>query len=246
MIKISGIVLTYNNIHTIKQCIKSFKKFNEVLVLDSNSTDGTKEFLKNHPKVTLYSGPPIENKWIPIHNAMILECNNPYCFYLDSDEMINVNAYDEMQELWRKYPKAFPVHGRATIVHSNQIRQERFPDPQFRGGPTKTLRYYNPRNTVHELLDPKHVGHKPLLSRMNYIIIHNRNIEQEWCRKQLEWNQQKIRETSNTRSLYDEYNVKTFDELIEFMKKMPTFPISDLEKSKFILPSKKRLGEWIK
>lgn len=246
MITITGLVLTYNNIHTIRHTIESLKKFDEILVLDSNSTDGTKEYLQRNKRVTLYEGPELKGNWINAHNFLILESSSSHCFYLDSDEFIHPNIYNELKEIWNKDPEVYPVTARATVVFKDRCKKERHPDPQFRGGPVKTLRYYNPRNTVHERLDPKYVGTHPKLKRTKHIIIHNRNLEERWCLENLKRTQDIIRATPKAMSLYDEYKVNTFEELVEYMKNMPTFSIWDLPKEGYILPDKKTIKKVFK
>jgi len=242
-ITITGMVLTYNCMPTIKYCLDSFKKFDEIVVLDSNSDDGTLEYLKKHDKVTLFVGPQIEDRWIPSYNSMIRECETSHAFYLDSDELINVNAYTELKKLWKKDPNIFPVTARATVVFEDKCKVERHPDPQYRGGAVDKLRYFNPRNPVHDMLDVKFAGMTPKFSRTKHIILHVKNLDDPYYRKRLEWNQAKIKRNPNARSLYDEYRVGSFDELIDHMKKMPTFPLSDIVKQGFKLPTKKRVRE---
>jgi len=244
-VTISGIVLTHNNINTIKSCIESFKKFDDIIVLDSDSTDGTFEYLEGHEKVTLFTGPQIGGKWISVHNSLIRECKTSHCFYLDSDEMINIDVYDELKALWKKESDVFPITARVTIIHGSQCKKERHPDPQFRAGPVDKLRYYNPKNEVHERLDPKYTGVNPKVSSMKHIIVHNRDINQEWCRNQLERTQGIIRKSPGARSLYDEYKVSTFEDLAKHIKNMESFSIYKIEEKEFVLPRKKRLGEFI-
>jgi glycosyltransferase involved in cell wall biosynthesis len=240
-VTITGIVLTYNNIHTIRHCIESLRKFDEILVLDSGSTDGTKEYLEKNSNITLYEGPLLQGHWIEAHNFLILESSSSHCFYLDSDEIIHPNIYNELKEIWTKQPICYPVTHRATVIYKDRCKKERHPDPQFRSGPVKTLRYYNPRNTVHEQLDPKYVGSNPKLVKTKHIIIHNRNIEKKWCLEQLRRTQDIIRNTPRAMSLYDEYRVNTFEELVDYMKNMETFSIWNLKKEGYILPEKKVL-----
>jgi len=47
-------------------------------------------------------------------------------------------------------------------------------------------------------------------------------------------------------SLYDEYKVNTFEELVEYMKNMPTFSIWDLPKEGYILPDNKVIKKVFK
>jgi len=246
MITITGIVLTYNCIYSIKHCIESLKKFDDIIVLDSNSTDGTLEYLEKQDNVTVFTGPQITGKWINAYNFLIRECKTSHVYYLDSDEMINVDIYDELKDLWEKESDAFPVSARATIVYQDKCKKERYPDPQFRGGPVDKLRYYNPRNETHDMIDARFSGTSPIFKKIKHIIVHFRNIDNEHYRKRLEILQGKLKKLPNVRSLYDEYNVNTFEDLIEFMKNMPVFPLEDVVKEGYILPRKKRLMEALK
>ena len=44
--KISALIITYNEIGYIEKCIESVAFADEIIVVDSYSTDGTYEFLK--------------------------------------------------------------------------------------------------------------------------------------------------------------------------------------------------------
>ena len=55
--KISALVITYNEMGYIEKCIDSVSFADEILVVDSYSTDGTYEYLLNHPKVKVIQNP---------------------------------------------------------------------------------------------------------------------------------------------------------------------------------------------
>ena len=87
--KTSIIILTYNNLEYTKKCLESIKKYTEknsyeIIIVDNNSTDGTREYLKKEKnlKVILNDSnegfPKGVNKGIKIANKEndILLLNN--------------------------------------------------------------------------------------------------------------------------------------------------------------------------
>ena len=55
--KITALIITYNEIGYIEKCIASISFADEIIVVDSYSTDGTYEYLLNHPKVRVIQNP---------------------------------------------------------------------------------------------------------------------------------------------------------------------------------------------
>lgn len=51
--KLTALIITYNEIGYIERCIDSVRFADEIIVVDSYSTDGTYEFLKNDPDVSV-------------------------------------------------------------------------------------------------------------------------------------------------------------------------------------------------
>lgn len=81
-------ILTYNETHNIKRCLESLVNFDEIIILDSFSTDTTIEIIKNHFKDCKI----IRQKWIndfSYHrNLIINEAKSDWIFYIDSDNWI--------------------------------------------------------------------------------------------------------------------------------------------------------------
>ena len=55
--KLSALIITYNEIGYIERCIDSVRFADEIIVVDSHSTDGTYEFLLNDPDVKVIQHP---------------------------------------------------------------------------------------------------------------------------------------------------------------------------------------------
>lgn len=82
-------VLSYNNVETIATCLKSIPSDVSILVLDSNSTDGSVPIIKTYPNAQLISyDEPVfnisnfRNKIIEIAQSSGFK----FVFFLDSDE----------------------------------------------------------------------------------------------------------------------------------------------------------------
>jgi len=55
--KLSALIITYNEMGYIEKCIDSISFADEIIVVDSYSTDGTYEYLLDHPKVNVVQNP---------------------------------------------------------------------------------------------------------------------------------------------------------------------------------------------
>lgn len=84
--KISALVITYNEIGYIEKCLKSVEFADEIIVVDSYSTDGTYEFLRAHPKVRVIQHP---FKNYTAQKAFTLaQASNDWVIFVDSDEVV--------------------------------------------------------------------------------------------------------------------------------------------------------------
>ncbi len=104
MIKLSAVVTCFNNQDTIAKCIKSLKIADEIIILDSYSSDQTLEILKKHEcyvhqqKFKGYS----QQKQDAINLA-----NNDWVILLDSDEYLTDTAQAIVLEWKKSVPKVF-------------------------------------------------------------------------------------------------------------------------------------------
>ncbi|MCB1141825.1 MAG: glycosyltransferase family 2 protein [Leptospiraceae bacterium] len=97
-IQFSVAVITYNEEQNLKDCIQSFHEIaDEVIILDSFSTDKTEEIARSFPKVTFhvrkFSG-HIEQK-----NHAIELCSGEWILSLDADERVSPELCREIQDL---------------------------------------------------------------------------------------------------------------------------------------------------
>ena len=91
--KISVYIIAYNEVGKIRDCINSVLWADEILLVDSHSTDGTTEIAKElgakvvHIKFKGYGD---------LRNQAILHCNGEWIFSLDADERCTKKVRDEI------------------------------------------------------------------------------------------------------------------------------------------------------
>lgn len=92
--KISALVITYNEIGFIEKCIKSVEFADEIIVVDSYSTDGTYEYLKAHPRVKVIQH-PFKN-YTAQKAYTLAQASYDWVVFIDADEVINVPLKQEI------------------------------------------------------------------------------------------------------------------------------------------------------
>lgn len=93
--KISALIITYNEIGYIEKCIESVSFADEILVVDSFSTDGTYEYLLKHPQVTVIQN-PFEN-FTAQKSFALKKATNDWVLFLDADEIVSSSLKHEIQ-----------------------------------------------------------------------------------------------------------------------------------------------------
>jgi len=85
--QLTALVITYNEIGYIEKCIESVSFADEIIVVDSFSTDGTYEYLKNNPKVKVIQN-PFEN-FTAQKSFALKQAKNDWVLFLDADEIVS-------------------------------------------------------------------------------------------------------------------------------------------------------------
>ncbi|MFD0797004.1 glycosyltransferase family 2 protein [Maribacter chungangensis] len=92
--KISALVITYNELGYIEKCLKSVEFADEIIVVDSYSTDGTYEYLRAHPKVRVIQHP---FKNYTAQKAFTLsQASNDWVLFVDADEIVTPELRHEI------------------------------------------------------------------------------------------------------------------------------------------------------
>jgi len=92
--KISVLLLTQNSQKSIKRCLDSLVKFDEVIIIDGGSTDNTITIANSYNNVKIFN-----NKWdgfINQRNFSLTKAKHDWCFMIDSDEKCNNDLADEL------------------------------------------------------------------------------------------------------------------------------------------------------
>ncbi|MEM8846586.1 MAG: glycosyltransferase family 2 protein [Bacteroidota bacterium] len=98
--KLSALVITYNEIGYIERCIESISFADEILVVDSYSTDGTYEYLLNHPKVKVLQH-AFEN-FTAQRTYALSQSSYDWTLFVDADEVVTTELRREIQETIKK------------------------------------------------------------------------------------------------------------------------------------------------
>ena len=99
---ITAIVTTFNEEYNIKRCLDSIQWADEVLVIDSFSTDNTVSICEKMGATVLqrkYKYAADQKNWA------IPKAKNPWIILLDADEEASGALQDEIKELLRSKPK---------------------------------------------------------------------------------------------------------------------------------------------
>jgi len=94
--KISALIITYNEEDNISEVLKSLEFADEIILVDSFSTDRTLELARLHPKVKIY-----QNKFEDFtkqRNLALTYASNDWVLFLDADERLTKACQTEIVE----------------------------------------------------------------------------------------------------------------------------------------------------
>jgi len=94
--QLTALVITFNEIGFIEKCIESVSFADEIIVVDSFSTDGTFEYLEKHPKVKVIQN-PFEN-FTAQKSFALKQAKNDWVLFLDADEIVSDALQNEITE----------------------------------------------------------------------------------------------------------------------------------------------------
>lgn len=92
--KLSALIITYNEVGYIEKCIESISFADEIIVVDSFSTDGTFEFLYNHPKVEVIQRPFLN--FTDQKSYALKLATHDWILFVDADEVVPPTLKDEI------------------------------------------------------------------------------------------------------------------------------------------------------
>jgi len=116
--KISALIITYNEIDNISRCINGISFADEIIVVDSFSTDGTFEYLKNHSKVKVIQH-PFEN-YTAQKSLTLKQANNDWVLFIDADEVVTTPLKEEIITVVNSSPIHSAYWFRRTFMFKNR------------------------------------------------------------------------------------------------------------------------------
>lgn len=94
--KLSALIITYNEIGYIEKCIASISFADEIIVVDSYSTDGTYEFLLQQPNVKVIQNP--FSNFTAQKSFALKQASNDWVLFVDADEVVTKNLELEISQ----------------------------------------------------------------------------------------------------------------------------------------------------
>lgn len=150
--KITALVITYNEIGYIENCLKSIAFADEIIVVDSYSTDGTYRFLLDQPKVKVIQHP---FKNYTAQKAFTLaQASNDWVLFVDADEIVSPELQGEIRETIDSRPEHAAFWFRRKFMYKQQhLRFSGWQtDKNYRLFRKSKVRFSNQR-IVHETLE---------------------------------------------------------------------------------------------
>lgn len=164
---VTGVITAYNEEHNIAECIESMLWCDEIVLVDSFSTDRTPEIASSYDKLRFfqrtYYGAGAQKNWALQH------VNHPWVFILDADERCTPELRDEILRLLAAGPDhtGYTIN-RAVYFLGKQIRFSGWQHDRVARLFRRGTAFYEPRR-VHSLLrtsGPAPILRHPILHHM--------------------------------------------------------------------------------
>lgn len=135
--KIAILILTYNEESNIKDCIETAKFADEIIVIDSGSSDNTKAIAESMGAKFIYNE---MTGFAKQRNFALLQTKCEWVMYLDADERLTNDACEEIKKIVKEGTRSAYEILRMNIVFGKRV---------FYGGhsPDYSLRLY-PRDAI--------------------------------------------------------------------------------------------------
>ena len=129
---VSVIITTKNSERTLDRCLKSLKdqtyKNIEIIVVDNNSTDKTKQIAKKYTKLVFNKGPERSAQ----RNFAILKSKGKYVYIIDSDFVLQSKVIEDCVSKIRKGFDAIVVHNTPDISISWIAKVRKFETDMYK------------------------------------------------------------------------------------------------------------------
>ena len=149
LLKISAVCITLNEAKTVENYIKSLWFVDEIILVDSYSTDDTVELAKKYSKVTIFKR-EFDN-FSSQKNFAISKAKNDWVVFFDLDEEVTEKLADEIVQLFQTKTTTIAYKVRRNVIFMGKcIKFSGFQNDYVIRFFNKNYCYYN--NLVHEIL----------------------------------------------------------------------------------------------
>jgi ADP-heptose:LPS heptosyltransferase len=176
--KLSAVVITYNELDNLEALMASISFANEILVVDSYSTDGTFEVLQKYNNVKV-----MQREFVNFsdqRNFAASQASNDWILFVDADERISAKLQIEILDKINESGK-IKVFGmkRKFYFSGTLLRYGGFQSEKVYRLYHKEFAKYNPSKFVHEVLEIK--GKTKLLKNriLHYSYVNNNDYKQK-------------------------------------------------------------------
>ena len=148
---VSVVITTKNEEANIENCLKSIKEQSytntEIIVVDNNSTDKTKEIAKEYTKLIFNKGPERSTQ----RNLGINKGKGKYAMYLDADMILSKEVINECVETCENNPKITGLYIPEIIIARNfWTKVRRFERSFYNGTVVDCVRFF-PKSTFNQV-----------------------------------------------------------------------------------------------
>lgn len=169
--KVSVVVVTKDRASSLQHCLGSLAAQNftleELIIIDNNSTDTTREVVKNFSKKVLFPvNYFIEKKvgYPHIYNRGLLEATGDFVAFIDDDCIADVSWYKNIHAVVSRVPQVSAVLGRSVEYFSTSIfaLAKSFIDETGKIGAIQSGRVFDL-----EILDSKNIAYNKAFLKKN-------------------------------------------------------------------------------
>ncbi|HVZ67719.1 MAG TPA: glycosyltransferase family 2 protein [Patescibacteria group bacterium] len=122
MTDISVVILTKNEEKNIYDCLESVKDFDEIVVIDDNSTDRTVEVVKSFKgKATSVYRREMNGDFSTQRNFGLDKSKNDWVLFIDADERVSKTLFNEIQNISQSEYKGFRIR-RADYMWGKELK----------------------------------------------------------------------------------------------------------------------------
>lgn len=100
-VPVSAFIICCNEERNIRRCLESVRWCDEIVVVDSGSTDGTPEICREYTDKVVYH--PWEG-FVAQKRFALQQCRNEWCLNLDADEEVSPELAKEIQHTLASHP----------------------------------------------------------------------------------------------------------------------------------------------